>query len=140
MTTSTNVLPLCLKQTFPPIIWIFTEGDGIESGLSPKIFFTLIFRANLELLFVDWEISSNILYIFFRPVFKHHSVKKIFKKRIIFAHLFSFYFKEKKNIQNAWLWLLMIILPLGLPPKRDFSSFLKMKMNCYPPFWCYQIK
>jgi len=29
-------------------------------------------------------------------------VKKDFKKkRIIFAHLFSFYFKEKKNIQNA---------------------------------------
>ena len=23
-----NVLPLHLKQTFPPIIWIFTEGEG----------------------------------------------------------------------------------------------------------------
>ena len=113
------------------MIWIFTEGDGIESGVSPKIFFTLIFRANLELLFVDWEISSNILYVFFRPVFKHHSVKKIFKERIIFAHLFSFYFKEK-NIQNAWLWLLMIILPLGLPHKRDFSSFLKNENELLP--------
>ena len=36
-----NVLPLCLKQTFPPIIWICTEGVGIESKLPFKIFSTL---------------------------------------------------------------------------------------------------
>ena len=38
-----NVLPLHLKQTFPPIIWICTEGegDGIESRLPFKIFSTL---------------------------------------------------------------------------------------------------
>ena len=41
LTMLTNVLPLHLKQTFPPIIWIFTEGegDGIESRLPFKIFF-----------------------------------------------------------------------------------------------------
>ena len=40
-----NVLPLHLKQTFPPIIWIFTEGesDGIEFRLPFKIFSTLHF-------------------------------------------------------------------------------------------------
>ena len=42
---SANVLPLHLKQTFPHIIWIFTEGegdgDGIESRLPFKIFSTL---------------------------------------------------------------------------------------------------
>ena len=38
-----NVLPLHLKQAFPPMIWIFTEGegDGIESGQPFKIFSTL---------------------------------------------------------------------------------------------------
>ena len=38
-----NVLPLHLRQTFSPIIWIFTEGegDGIESRLPFKIFSTL---------------------------------------------------------------------------------------------------
>ena len=38
-----NVILLHLKQTFPPIIWIFTEGedDGIESRLPFKIFSTL---------------------------------------------------------------------------------------------------
>ena len=41
--TAGNVLLLCLKQSFPPIIRIFTEGegDGIESRLPFKIFPTL---------------------------------------------------------------------------------------------------
>ena len=35
-------MPLHLEPTFPLIIWIYTEGedDGIESRLSPKIFYT----------------------------------------------------------------------------------------------------
>ena len=35
LTMPSNVLSLHLKQTFPPIIWIFTEGegDGIKSRL-----------------------------------------------------------------------------------------------------------
>ena len=45
LTMPSNVLPLHLKQTFPPIISIFTEGegglDGIESRLPFKIFSTL---------------------------------------------------------------------------------------------------
>ena len=43
LTTSSNVLPLHHKQTFPPIIWIFIEGegDGIESMLPFKTFSTL---------------------------------------------------------------------------------------------------
>ena len=43
LTSPSNILPLHLKQTFPPIIWIFTEGegDGIESRLSSYIFCTL---------------------------------------------------------------------------------------------------
>ena len=36
-----NVLPLHLKQPFLPIIWIFNEGDEIESRLPFKIFSTL---------------------------------------------------------------------------------------------------
>ena len=41
--TPRNVLSLHLKQTFPPIIWIFTEGegDGIKFRLPFKIFCTL---------------------------------------------------------------------------------------------------
>ena len=41
-----NVLPLHLKQTSPPIIWIFTEGegDGMKSRLPFKTFSTLQIR------------------------------------------------------------------------------------------------
>ena len=44
LTTHSNVLPLHLKQTFSPIIWIFNEGEGdrIEFGLPFKIFSTLL--------------------------------------------------------------------------------------------------
>ena len=44
--TPRNVLLLHLKQTFPPIDWIFNEGEGdeIESKLPFKIFSTLPFR------------------------------------------------------------------------------------------------
>ena len=43
LTKPSNVLPLLLKQTFPPIILITNEdeGDGIESTLPFKIFSTL---------------------------------------------------------------------------------------------------
>ena len=42
LTTTSSVLPL--QQTFPPIVWIFTEseGDGIQSRLPFKIFSTLM--------------------------------------------------------------------------------------------------
>ena len=50
-----NVLLLHLKQTFLPIIWIFTEGegDGIESRLPFKIFSTL----TLEIFCLHCEVS-----------------------------------------------------------------------------------
>ena len=43
LTIPSNVLPVHLKQTFPPISWTFTEGegDGIESRLPLKIFSTI---------------------------------------------------------------------------------------------------
>ena len=43
LTSPSNVLPYYLKQTFPHIIWIFTEGegDGIKSRLPFRIFSTL---------------------------------------------------------------------------------------------------
>ena len=50
LTTPSNVLPLHHKQTFLPMIRIFTEGDGIESRLPFKIFITL---SNAPLLITD---------------------------------------------------------------------------------------
>ena len=55
LTSSSNVLPYCLKESFTPIVWIFTEveGDGIESRLSSWIFSTL-----LEVEWATW--NSNL--------------------------------------------------------------------------------
>ena len=76
LTTPSNVLPLHLKQTFPPIIWIFTEGegDGIKSRLPFKIFSTLtrqdkVITKQFSSMAI-WEIresvcqSCNYLYFF----------------------------------------------------------------------------
>ena len=45
-----NVLPLHLKQTFPPIIWIFTEGEGawdrMEAIFLKKDAFTYNFQVD----------------------------------------------------------------------------------------------
>ena len=51
-----NVLPLRLKQTFSPIIRIFTEGEGdeIESRLPFKIFFTL--NQNHSFIYEFWSL------------------------------------------------------------------------------------
>ena len=61
LTTTSNVLPLHLKQTFPPIIWIVTEGEGngIESSISFKILWSpsvssLLLRVHCQ---IFWEKS-----------------------------------------------------------------------------------
>ena len=65
LTMPKNVLPLHLKQTFPPIIWIFTKGegdgnDGIESRLPFKICLwhvISLFMTSIEYLFVCFLIG-----------------------------------------------------------------------------------
>ena len=52
-------MPLNLKQTFQPIIWIFTggEGDGIESRLPFKIF--LYFMINFLIIGKQETLESD---------------------------------------------------------------------------------
>ena len=66
LTMPSNVLPLHLKQTFPPIIWIFTEGegDGIKSRLPFEIFSTLHYytkRKSFELFTVSRNMNFLII-------------------------------------------------------------------------------
>ena len=65
LTTPSNVLPLHLKQIFPPII--FTEGDGIKSRLSFKIFSTLQSTYVLSIYLPCFEIWISYLE-FYRPL------------------------------------------------------------------------
>ena len=57
-----NVKPLRLKQTFPPIIWIFTEGEGdeMESRLPFKILSTLQMHGVKQEVFDLWYYCSFI--------------------------------------------------------------------------------
>ena len=45
LTSPSNVLPYYLKETFPPIIWIFTEGKGDE--IKSRLFSTLSIPCSL---------------------------------------------------------------------------------------------
>ena len=74
-----NVLPLHLKQTFPPIIWIFTEveGDGIKSRLSSSIFCTLTYKMNCKPQF------SNL---FSKHIFTRTPTGKFHKQRVYLFH------------------------------------------------------
>ena len=66
-----SVLPLHLKQTFPPIIWIFTEGEEMESRLPFKISsalsfinrrfeFFIVYFYNLALILFTWSACNCI--------------------------------------------------------------------------------
>ena len=66
LTMPSNVLPLHLKQTFLPIIWIFTEGkiDGIKFRLPFKIYSTFTRKINKHSLVTIWI----HLHMFFDPI------------------------------------------------------------------------
>ena len=65
LTRPSNIFTLNLKQTFPPMIWIFTEGegDGIESRIPFKIFSTLR-ETNLNFQ-VQFQILELHFFVFF---------------------------------------------------------------------------
>jgi hypothetical protein len=54
---SSNVLLLPLKQTFPPIVWFFTEGedDEINSRLPFNIVSTLLNYRGYTFIFNEWN-------------------------------------------------------------------------------------
>ena len=68
LTTPSNVLLLHLKQTFPQIIWIFNEGDGIKSRLPVKKFSALWKKKNLNLSFFFFFLAKeNVNKLVFDP-------------------------------------------------------------------------
>ena len=65
LTTPSNVLPLHLKQTFLPKIWISNEGKGdrIESRLPFKIFCTLSMKFQNLNMPPPWDCSNRHYFI-----------------------------------------------------------------------------
>ena len=87
------------KQTFPPIIWIFTEGDEIKSMLSFKIFSTLrLFFSHLQSTYTE-KISITEM---------THALCWKFKKNICCERQFSnlqirFPVEMTFNLRHLWL-------------------------------------
>ena len=64
----TNVLTLHLKSTFPPMIWIFTEGEG--DGIFLNLFYLLTFN---YLFFITEAATDIIQKVEARRGFKTHA-------------------------------------------------------------------
>ena len=91
LTSPSNVLWYYLKQTFLPIIWIFTEveGDGIESRLPFKIFSTSTF---LELLIsTGWKPNKisreNVRFWNIFPI--SNATSKMFLSNCVLAYAYA---------------------------------------------------
>ena len=109
LTTPKNVWPLQLKQTFPPIISIFTEeeGDGIKSRLSFKKFSTLpdLKKGNL------W----------FLEVFRSKQEKcRWLEWKKIMPHCFDNFFVDKENIYSKFVKVIQAI-KCSLPFPQIFT-------------------
>ena len=83
-----NVLPLHLKQTFVPIIWIFTEGMGSNPGYLIKSF--LIYLAVgaatiwlLDLAIFCWEEVNLVIDLWSPPLDGGRVASKLFKRVIL---------------------------------------------------------
>jgi hypothetical protein len=96
LTTPSNILPLHHEQTFPPIIWIFTEVhlDGMESRLPFKIFSTL----NLKIF-----LGYNINYITIWPFMGHpwFPIRKASKLSFVY---FQLHLLNTIQGLNSWSW------------------------------------
>ena len=111
-----NVLPWHLKETFPHIIWIFTDGvgDGIKSRLPFIILFTLITNIDIFFFLGATQLSISVtrpacgnLTVYFLLTFNGHSqefqtiiVIYVCKKILICVFLVLF-----PTLINPWLLL-----------------------------------
>ena len=142
LTASSNILHLHLKQTFPPIIWIFTdgEGDGIESRLHVKIFSTLTVLTKLLDLIIHYfllhflkekedkpaedEVLKTLVYSL---DFRCALLLSVF----VFGHVFFWipYMKRLFNRECLFLWAFAVALVRRMT-SAEFA-FLFMVSNPY---------
>ena len=107
------------KETFQPIIWIFTEveGDGIKSRLSSSIFCTLTYKMNCKPQF------SNLFskHIFTRTptgkfhkqrVYLFHSLQSVDLSNFLKSHEGDKNVLRKKRVMAHWhkVWIIQVFL------------------------------
>jgi hypothetical protein len=105
LTMPNNDLPLHLKQTFLPIIWIFTEGDSMEFRQPFEIFSTVTAISPKEIFRLR---NSKLAYNYYSKNVKKVRMKKWFQKNFwhcmslnhfqIFTHLIW----NRRNVFFIW--------------------------------------
>ena len=126
LTTPSNVLPLNVKQTFPPIIWVFTEDEGIKTRLPFKIFSTLIHIAMkkvmpfymigpIESIFktleIPWYVISLMYYQRWDNLNRYFQFIPILKRSdpITVPQHFNLKFSFSEKATKMWAIVLMIL-------------------------------
>ena len=125
VTTPNNVLPLYLKQTFPPVIWIFNEGEGdwIESRLPFEVFSTLP------------TVSRKVTKI--EHIFRKKCVPKIW----VIKNFYSFNLKKSQgSTDSSFYWFIASFgpksgsnkvdcgtAPTSIAVKKSYHEVLKLK-------------
>ena len=113
LTTPSNVLPLHLKQTFLPIIWIFTEGesDGSDSRQPFKIFSTLtLINSFSKIIPKFWQLQ--ILFIFT----KHNTYNIVSFNLLIFESKFNYHFSHRWRNSMMTLHYYLYLVNVGSRP------------------------
>ena len=123
-----NVLPLHLKQTFPHIIWLFTEceGDGIESRLLFKIVSTLPFKVGI---FWEGHKFCEIVTLLLSTVHTDKSKMKILQNFVAFSDYMNFN-KNYNLVEHCGQFCVLLFTRARGNVQYDFSlTFWKPLTN-----------
>ena len=144
-TAPSNVLLLHLKQTFPPIVWIFTdgEGDGIESRLSSHFFFYF----ELNHAWIRGECFERHF-----PVFHHAiwiiSIKTFEDYKSIFTYSFALdfvldvHYWSKPDQFICWYGYELGLIAINMIKMRNIQNIWNIKnqkFRRYKYFWMAEI-
>ena len=139
LTMLSNVLPLHLKQTFPSMILVFTEGegDGIKSRIPFKIFSTLqnclVPVAYIVVISRQPELFNRISKVEKTCSFCvcFHSVSKIYTERFLLQHesvskscfisLYGMMWLEFGNLENYISIFYKLLTKYGKKSNLPFS-------------------
>ena len=139
LTMPSNVLPLCLKQTFPPTIWTFIEGEGdeIESTLSSNL---NLFNFIWLYLPIKKKLPINILNCLLRDAVQAvvqdltQTLTKDIKKRMcetLGFYLFEKWWQEQETKYKEKVVHIIILPNLFRFSNKSVSFFFSSIQTCH---------
>ena len=125
LTVPSNVLPLNLKQTLLPIIWIYTEGDGIKSRLPLKSF--LLYGLYLIMHYCAYLFLTTVIFKTFRDLDSNFKINFQVWRRCWFSIFSNLLFQEAdatwRRCPFTWSSKPLVYLELAtIPIQMAFTS------------------